>query len=549
MKHTIKPSRKAPRVSARSKLLAAGSAFAIFAVSGALVAQTAGERIYSGGYATSGIPVSDDAYGAVHQGDTVVGGQIAPVGVGAAAGAATTQNNAPVRRGRWTTQVTPYVEGTVTYSDNVNLDERGFEESETILTATAGVNVAIQSERLSGQVSAAVSYDKFLNETNDDGLRANLDTGWSAAIVPNLLYLDVGAGVSEVFIDDDDRFSGNPVANSDDRSRAYYGLVSPSLRKNLGGWANAELRYTARGEAYEAGDIDGGVTHTYSAALTSDPRKFRRLGWAIGSEYEDFNPESSDENLRRWSSSVSVDVPVSRTLAVTAAAGYDHFSENVDDDFAGAYGNVGVRYQPSQRLSARAFAGYRYGGADYGAAVNYVAQRNLVASLSANRAVQFSNGDNDEALRTALNGNNGGLANNLNPTFAILDDDAIVDTVQASVAGSVGQTGWTANVTALHRDFGNSTFEDETVVSANLGVTRALTSRLSAELGAGYSRFSQDGSTADDFDTLALGAGLNFQLTEIVNVFGRYTYTERFADESVDEFRENAGVVGVTASF
>ncbi len=279
MKHTIKPSRKAPRLSARNTLLAAGSAVVIAAVSSALVAQTAGERVYSGGYATSGIPVTDDAYGDVSQ--TGANGLIAPVGVGAGtARPGTLQRNAPVSRGRWTTQVTPFVEGSVSYSDNINLDPSGFEQDETILTATAGVNVAIQSERLSGQVSYAASYDHYLNETNQDGLRHNLDTGWSAAVVPNLVYLDVGAGISEVFVDSDDRFSGNPLANRDNRSRAYYGLVSPSIRKNIGGWANAELRYTGRGEAYEAGDIDGGFSHTGRASLTSDPRKFRRFGWA-----------------------------------------------------------------------------------------------------------------------------------------------------------------------------------------------------------------------------------------------------------------------------
>lgn len=547
MKHTIKPSRKAPRLSARNKLLAAGSAVVIAAVSSALVAQTAGERVYSGGYATSGIPVTDDAYGDVYQNGAT--GPIAPVGVGAAtARPGTIQRNAPVTRGRWTTQVTPFVEGSVSYSDNVNLAPDGFEEDETIFTATAGVDVAIQSERLSGQVSYAASYDHYLNDTNEDGLRHSLDTGWSAAIVPNLLYLDVGAGISEVYVDSDDRFSGNSLANRDNRSRAYYGLVSPSIRKNIGGWANAELRYTGRGEAYEEGDVDGGFSHTGRASLTSDPRKFRRFGWAAVTEYERFNPESDDEDLDRWTSYVSVDVPVSRTLAVTASAGYDHFSENVSDDFAGAYGNVGVRYQPNQRLSSQAFVGYRYDGMDYGASLTYAAQRNLALSLAARRGVQFSNYDNDEALRTALNGNDGGLADSLNPTFAVQDSDAIVDTLSANAAGSLGKTGWTAGVTVLHRDF-DAVFDDETVVSANLGLTRALTNRLSAELGAGYSSFTQDGTGVNDFDTLALGAGLNFQLTEIVNVFGRYTYTERFADDSVDEFKENAGIVGVTASF
>ena len=150
------------------------------AASTALVAQTAGERAYSGGYATSGIPVTDDAYGDLSQ-----TGPIAPVGVGAAAtqpGAAAPR--VPTARGRWTTEVTPYAQTSASYSDNIDLAPEGFEEDETILTATAGVDVTIQSDRLSGQIGYSASYDTFLNNTNEDGLRHNLDTGWTAAIVP-----------------------------------------------------------------------------------------------------------------------------------------------------------------------------------------------------------------------------------------------------------------------------------------------------------------------------------------------------------------------------
>lgn len=544
MKHTIKPSRMAPRLSAKNKLLAAGSAIAVFAVSSALVAQTAGERIYSGGYATSGIPVTDDSFGPVSQ-----GGTLEPTGVGpATARPGVREQNAPVQRGRWTTQVTPFVEGTATYSDNINLAPNGFEEDELVLTATAGVDVGIQGERLSGQLSYAASYDTFINDTNSDGFRHNLNTGWTAEIIPNLLFLDAGGGVSEVFINSDDSFSGNPVANSDDRSRAYFGSISPSLRKNLGGWANAELRYGLRGDAFEDEDIDGTYSQTYRAALTSDPRKFRRFGWAAVTEYEDFQRESSDQDLQRWSSFVSVDVPVTRTLAVTGALGYDQFSEEVGgEDIDGLYGNAGLRYQPNQRLNAQGFVGYRYGGLDYGANVNYALRRNVVASLSASRAVQFSNFDDDEFI-TELNGVNGALQNNLNADFAVQDNDGIVDTLNASLSGAVGRTGYNVGVTALQRDL-SGPFQDETVISGNAGLTRQLTSRISGEVGAGYSRFTQDGSSVNDFDVLALGAGLSYQLTEIVNLFGRYTYTERFADDSLNEFKENAGVVGVTASF
>ena len=581
MKHTTKQPRKALAISVRLGLLAAVSGLALGGSVKQLVAQSAGSVLNSGGYATSGVSTAAEIHGVT---EPVA---IQPIGVGPAAGAGprvaarpTTDPAKAVRSGRWTTSWTPFVEGTVTYSDNINLEEKGFEEDETVLSATAGVTFGAQSERLAGQLSYAVSYDTYLNDTNDDGFRHNLNTSWSAAVIPNLLYLDAAGGISEVYVDTDDRFSGNAVANANDRSRAYYGLLSPSIRKNLGGWANAELRYTIRGEKYEEDDLRGGYSQTYSAGLTGDPRKFRRFGWQAVTEYEDYTPEDDDGRDRtRWSSYVSVDVPIARTLAVTGTAGYDVFGDDIaNGNLDGAFGNAGLRWQPNVRFAARAFAGYRYDGFDYGAEASYALRQNLIAGLSARRAVQFSDfGDGttsviaagtdargrplfvspngsltatlDEALATNLLTGETGRFGDVD--FSPQDETALVDTLTAYLSGSTGRTAYGLSGTVLHRDY--DTFgSDETVVAANLGVTRDLTSRLALEAGAGFSAIKFDDNLAageDDFEVLSLGAGLNYQLTEIVNVFGRYTYTQRFADSAQNEFKENAGVVGVRASF
>lgn len=578
MKRTTKQPRKALGISAKLGLLAAVSGLALGGGVNQLVAQSAGSSANSGGYSTAGIPTAAEIHGV-----TSPTAPIQPIGVGPAAtgpGATAVESTAvgaPVRRGKWTTTWTPFVEGTVTYSDNINLDSDGLEEDETVLTATAGVTFAAQSERIAGQISYAASYDTFLNDTNEDGFRHNLNTNWSAAVIPNLLYLDAAGGISEVYVDNDDRFSGNPTANSDDRSRAYYGLLSPSLRRNLGGWANAELRYTVRAEKFEDDDLDGGYSQTLSAGITGDPRKFRRFGWQVVSEYEDYTPdEDDDRDLTRWSSYVSVDVPVSRTLAVTGTAGYDVFGDDVGDSkYDGAFANAGLRWQPNVRMAARAFAGYRYDGFDYGAEASYALRQNLIAGLSARRAVQFSdfgdgttsvvaagtdsrgrpqfvtpNGDLtanlDEALATNLLTGETGRFGDVD--FSPQDETAIVDTLTAYLSGQTGRTGYGFSVTGLQRDY-DTVGDDETVISASLGVNRALTPRLGLELGAGYSAVDLDDSDEDDFQVLSLGAGLEYQLTEIVNVFGRYTYTQRFADNADNEFKENAGVVGVRASF
>ena len=198
-------------------------------------------------------------------------------------------------------------------------------------------------------------------------------------VIPNLFSIDAAGGISEVF-NTSDNFSGNAVANSDDRSRIFYGSVSPSLRQNLGGWANAEVRYTLAGATFDSDDDfdEGGYDQTFSAALTSDPRKFKRFGWQAVAEYEIFNAENDgNDDLNRFTGYVSVDVPIGRTLALTGTAGYDDFDRDIsDDDLSGAFGNAGLRWQPNTRFAAQAFGGYRYDGVDYGAQASFAMRQN-----------------------------------------------------------------------------------------------------------------------------------------------------------------------------
>ena len=581
MKPTTKHQRKASATTSRLGLLAAVSGFALVGAITNLSAQSIGE---TSGFSTAGIPIGDDVYGTAGAGlqPIGVGPAARPSGVQAVGASKAPELGVPVRRGRWTTSVTPYAEATVTYSDNINLDSSGNEQDETILTATAGVTLGAQNERIVGQLTYAASYDTFLNETNEDGFRHNLATNWSAAVVPNLFYIDAQGGVSETYTTSD-RFSGNGLANSDERSRAFFGAISPSLRKNIGGWADAEVRYTLRGEAFDD-DQEGGYSQQISAGITGDPRKFRRFGWQAATEYEVYTPEddSTGDDLTRWTSYASVDVPVSRTFAVTGTVGYDHFSEDIaEDDVSGLFANAGVRWQPNTRFAARAFGGWRYDGVDFGAEANYALRKNLVAGLQARRGVQFSNFAIDSASpistvdntgRPAFVTAGGGTTTNLDDALAIdnltgqlgnfgeinrtdQDDDAIVDTLQAFVSGQTGKTSWNANVQAANYDYGSSFGSDELIVSANADVSRALTSRLAATAGIGFTAVQYEDAAPgtallqNDFETLSLGLGLEYQLTEIVNVFGRYTYTKRFADLPQDEFTENSGVVGVRASF
>lgn len=507
-------------------------------------------------------------------------GELPPAGAaGAARGAGASGGPAPVTARRlWKTSVRPYAATSVTVTDNARLDPRGHEESDATLTGTVGLRAAAEGARGRGSLNYAAHYDHDLDGSNDDGLRHDLAGAFSAAVVPGLLNLDVAGSAAESFLRDGGRYSLNPSAGRDERERVYFGTASPSLHQNLGGWANAELRYTYARTFYDSDDEDAldEWMHGFSASLSSDPRRFQSFGWGFSAAHARYDDA---EDYERQSSTVggSVEIPVGPRTAVMGAAGWDEVEgSTLEDDVGGAYVNAGLRYVPNPRLDMDGYLGWRNQRVDYGANLRYALARRLGISASLARSVEFLdfggapyallNLGTDSEGQPIYRSVSGGLTSNraealavsladgsirpaTDPAFSRQTQDAVTDSATLALSATTGRTGVSLVGAAVRRDYGGPQDDDEWTLTLAAALNRDLTGRLGVDASAAFILYAPDDPTLAHERTLSFGLGASYRITEIVNAFARYTYTRRFSDSSADEYQENAGVLGLRANF
>ncbi|MCI4661240.1 MAG: outer membrane beta-barrel protein [Neomegalonema sp.] len=457
--------------------------------------------------------------------------------------------------GSWSTEVVPYAEQTFTASDNIKLAPKGEEQEDLVSSTTLGANLVAGNQRSAIRAGYSVTYDKFLETTEDDAFRQAGYLGLSAELIRELLYLEARGAITDVLTSQEDRFSANPTAGLSDRERVYEGSISPSLHNSIGGWADTEVRYTLSGRAYEDDSEPDELTHLITAhavtrrSLLDGPRLGTRA------EYEIYRSEDPDRKRDRLTVMGGSEVPVSPVMALTGTIGFDAYDPefNFDRDVEGVFGNVGLRYQPSARLAAAIYAGYRYGGLDYGMNVNYRLRRQVVVSASAGRSLEIDNDATASAVRvpiSVVSGESGGtvvtgISQDLNNA---LESSAIVDNAIVSLTAAGNRTRYRGAVSAQRREFERGRGE-EVIITAGSALEYDLTDRwaLTGELAMQH---SEEGSTGQaDSDTASASLGVLYKVSEAANLFARYTYARRFSSEAEDRYTENAGALGLRVRY
>jgi uncharacterized protein (PEP-CTERM system associated) len=497
--------------------------------------------------------------------------------------------------------VTPYVQQSFTYSDNIDLAPDGLEEDGFVSSSTAGVDLSAKTKRLRALAGISVTYDHYFSDdgNQDDGFRPYGYLNSSLEAVDNFFYVDAFGTVTTRALSENTPFSSSSVANRDDQAIVYTGTISPAIRTNIGGFVNTELRYSHSRIEYSDDDIDrdGQFSNTFSAAVASDPRKFRRFGWNTRVEHEIYEYIGEGGDQVRTSASAGVDVPITQRTALFSNVGYDWFDPDLSfdgNDATGAFGNVGVRYNPSQRLATEAYLGFRYGGFDYGATAAYLLTKRMELSASVRRSIEtgsinsapvdyrsglllgsdgqlipvfrrddFRNNENpslnvqnfsdfytanfDDAF--LVNGITGQTGTINDPGFGIIDSSTLRDTATVRLLGATaGGLRYTVAGIAENRQYSFDR-DDEFVLGGRFNIEKDITTRLTLGGNASYTRFEGDEFFDTDSDTMSFGLSANYLLTPMISTFATYSFTQRFADESISEYTENAGTIGLRASF
>lgn len=486
--------------------------------------------------------------------------------------------------GDWRT--TAAVSFSQTFTDNVSLDPDGQRDPALISALTPSIELSGTGGRFTGALAAAVSGE--YQALSDSGLSAQFNVlGRSnAELVRDSVFVDALGSITEQPLQTNAATSGAESNDTNLTTVQAYSL-SPYWVSRLNGFADIEARYIFG--ATITGDT-GGRGEESSSDSDSDTLANSVTNGAVVSlrSAEDIAPrvqlQQTTYGLRTTrfgasdvtsaGGSVTPTYSVAPGLALLATGGYDVLDAG-DEDLSGPNGSGGFRYQPSPTFRLNATAGWRLEHPEADVLLRYdigprtvlaatyddsvaVGQTNLLQNLS-NLGYdpvtgRFINQQTSLAFSSALTGVD--ISDQLSRTqlgTITLDHRRSRDDFQIGVYA------------ARQRDVGGSgedgEFEsddqDSWGVSAGWGRKLAADFGISTGIGFAYTDAKGD-DTGEDADedratgtsqTFFAAATLTHSFSDKLLGFVGYRFQQRFADDSDDEFTENAIILGVTQRF
>ncbi len=492
-------------------------------------------------------------------------------------GAALTAHAAEVR-------ITTGAEGSVTITDNFDLEPEGQEQAAVVFTLGPTATIRADGGRFSFNLNGRLNFDTTVFEDDDTEFRVRpqLVGFGTAELIQDRFFIDLSGSWTRRLIDTDSPVSAVEVGDRRGTEDVQTVSISPYYVQRFGTWATAELRYRFSGVFVDSADADNSVTHEPSLLVQTGPRfsAFRLSGLL---EYQRTTSDDSDEDgqllltnqglvretgdFERFTAELDSEWRLNRRLALLAGIGFDEVDSDDLTEADGPFGTIGFRAQPGPRTEITFRGGYRFGGTFLDGSARY----QITPALALRVAVT----DSLETTQTELTASQLGLI--VGPTgeiinattgvpfgldglgFGVRDEFFRTRIYQASLAGAYRTDSYLLSVLYEQRDF--EFRGDENVAGVTARWQRQLSPNLSAGLALGYRRVDDD----DDFNDVNTNNGIddgdgvtntftaqpfvNYNLYENLTLSASYARSQRFADDPNDEYTENAVILGVRLRF
>jgi uncharacterized protein (PEP-CTERM system associated) len=253
--------------------------------------------------------------------------------------------------------IEPRITASETWSDNIDHDPDGEEESDLVTELEPGVRLSRQSQRLRVFVDYALQGLFYLDDSNRNDLNHRLFANANAELLEDFFYFDARSSYFQQVIDPrTDILSDNLTGNEDDRTDVATLTLSPYIRRDLSGYANLLARYT-RDEVLISEGASDASTDTFDVNLGSG-RKFTRFTWGASYFNSDQQREEADD-FKRESSNVTARWALSRSFSLIGQAGYEdnEFTSNSEVPQNGSYWAAGAAWNPSRYLGLEGMKG------------------------------------------------------------------------------------------------------------------------------------------------------------------------------------------------
>lgn len=451
-------------------------------------------------------------------------------------------------------QVTPGAGIEQAFSDNVDLDRKGEEESDLSTALTASVGVVGTGRHLSLNLNYSISRVTFWSSSDRDEFRHNLTSSAQSELLDDFLFFDSQASVREQFIDNTQGVSGSSANSSENRDTVASLNTSPFIRFRLEDFADATLRY--RYNTTLVGQSNDSDTHTASFNL-DDGLVTTNLGWALRLEHSKQISSGNDPSDRRSTADLNFDYAINQQFSLLSGVGYEDIEDgNLADNPKGVTWNVGFDYSPSRRANLRATYGRRFDDDNVNVSASWRPSSRTDFVMTFAQTLDNSSRRLSSALGNLFVDENGDFIDDVTglpfdptePGLSFDNETVRQDALTLALNATRGRSrfGLRGFLTERSSDVDQT---DELVTGGSATWSRTLSRTTTGNLSLSYR--NTDFDTADGREDDQYTAALNFtyRLSPDLTTALSYDYTLRDSTIGTNDLEENAVSIRLNKTF
>jgi uncharacterized protein (PEP-CTERM system associated) len=476
--------------------------------------------------------------------------------------------------------ITPTVSLFEDYTDNPRNTPNTFSDSITHLNA--GAAISVDSVRLQGQLNGSVDYQKYARAHDLTALNANLLGFGLGTIVPDHVFIDGRAAITQLSQTGSVGFANTAVIPPSQQTQAEVISLTPIIRQSIGDWVDGEFRYNFGMNLFQNGSLLKNSTTPVplsttvpSTSLANSTTNDATLSLATGRRFTLLSSRLTLEATQTDSQSTAqstqlrgfddVQYQINQEFAALGRIGYEDISFPLQPtaNTRGMIWLIGAQWTSSTDSSLIVHYGRQAGfnGADGTLRYQVTPRTSILASLQQSRS--SSQGSILANLNSSQLGPSGNIVNQItglpsalvNPEFANVvnnifhDEDARIGmqtTLDRDTYGIFGfydrrsALGPPTGVTGIAQTLSGS----DSTLGANLNWSRTVWPDLTSAATLGYAI-----DHAAHSKTLTADLSLNYTMTQTLSAVLHYQFINVDSAIVALSYRRNLVEIGVTRSF
>jgi uncharacterized protein (PEP-CTERM system associated) len=444
--------------------------------------------------------------------------------------------------------ITPALQGSETFTDNV-LSTAHNRQADLISTLSPSLFITGESARLKGTFDYAPQAIKYLDVTSQDQILQSLFGNGTLTAVPNLLFVDASASISNASRSGGRGFNNAaPIPTSQNTQSIVY-TASPYARFHFGDSGDAEVRYSLSQSVFNGntGATIDTVTGQPLAAISNTTQQvesaryvtgeaFERLQFAFGLSNTTLNSGGgSSLNSRDTVGTVNGTYQVTDAWQALFGGGYESltFSQQSQNDFRGPTWDIGARYAPRADRTVQLTYGKSQGQNSFNGSAHYAVGGMAVLSASYSETTTTQQQQLFQNLSTATQITPGIIINQTtglptfisNPNLALQNSTIRSQNLQAGVTLTGIRNTYSLTLNRTEQSGLTGTSLTQTTTGGVITWSHELSPYTTAALSASYSGTDSGaiaGVPGTNTDASTLGLSFNFALSETLSAAASY---------------------------